>query len=58
VRLAKHLIDDRTDLMRYRLFMPLRVGRLFAAVGATHWYGNRGLLALLKQDRYRLTRIR
>ena len=54
---ARHLIDDRTVLMHYRLFMPLREGRVFSAVGATHLYGDRGLLAMLKRDGYRVTRV-
>jgi uncharacterized protein YbaP (TraB family) len=56
-RFAKHLIDDRTALMHYRLFIPLREGRVFAAIGATHLYGSRGLLAMLGHDGYKVTRI-
>ena len=54
---AKHVIDGRTALMHYRLFMPLREGRVFTAVGATHLYGKRGLLALIQQDGYRVTKL-
>jgi uncharacterized protein YbaP (TraB family) len=54
---AKQIIDGRTALMHYRLFMPLRGGRVFAAVGATHLYGKRGLLALIQQDGYRVTKV-
>ena len=54
---AKHVIDGRTALMHYRLFMPLRDGHVFAAVGATHLYGKRGLLALIQQDGYRVTKV-
>ena len=54
---AKHVIDGRTVLMHYRLFMPLREGRVFAAVGATHLYGKRGLLAMIRQDGYRVTKL-
>ncbi|HKU87414.1 MAG TPA: TraB/GumN family protein, partial [Casimicrobiaceae bacterium] len=54
---AKHVIDGRTALMHYRLFMPLREGHVFAAVGATHLYGRRGLLALIQQDGYRVTKL-
>ena len=32
---VRQIIDGRTALMHYRLFMPLRGGRVFAAVGAT-----------------------
>lgn len=56
-QLAKHIVEDRTVLMHYRLFMPLREGRVFAAVGAAHLYGRRGLLAMLQQDGYRVTRV-
>ena len=55
--LARHVIDDRTVLMHYRLFMPLREGRVFAAVGAAHLYGSQGLLAMLRRDGYRVTRL-
>ena len=54
---AKHAIDGRTALMHYRLFMPLRDGHVFAAVGATHLYGKQGLLALIRQDGYRVTKL-
>ena len=54
---AKHVIDGRTALMHYRLFMPLRDGHVFAAVGATHLYGKQGLLALIRQDGYRVTKL-
>ena len=54
---AKHVIDGRTALMHYRLFMPLREGRVFTAVGATHLYGKQGLLAMIQQDGYRVTKL-
>ena len=56
-RLVKHMILDRTALMHHRLFLPLRSGRVFVAVGALHLYGEQGLLALLREDGYRLTRV-
>ncbi|MBK9607692.1 MAG: TraB/GumN family protein [Betaproteobacteria bacterium] len=56
-RLIKHMILDRTALMHHRLFLPLRSGRVFVAVGALHLYGEQGLLALLREDGYRLTRV-
>ena len=56
-RLLRHIIHDRTALMHHRLFMPLRKGRVFVAIGALHLPGERGLLALLHDDGYRLTRV-
>ena len=53
----RHIIDGRTGVMHHRLFMPLREGRVFAAVGAAHLYGNKGLLAMLERDGYRVRRI-
>ena len=55
--LVKHIIHDRTAVMHYRLFVPLRAGGVFVAMGASHLSGPRGLLALLRQDGYRVTRI-
>lgn len=54
---ATHVIDGRTVLMHHRLFMPLREGRVFAAIGAAHLYGRNGLLAMLQKDGYRVTKI-
>ncbi|MBK7472549.1 MAG: TraB/GumN family protein [Betaproteobacteria bacterium] len=51
------MILDRTALMHHRLFLALRSGRVFVAVGALHLYGEQGLLALLREDGYRLTRV-
>jgi uncharacterized protein len=56
-QIAKHVIDDRTVVMHHRLFMPLREGRVLVAIGAAHLYGERGLLAMLQRDGYRVTRI-
>ncbi|MEP7085667.1 MAG: TraB/GumN family protein, partial [Betaproteobacteria bacterium] len=56
-QLARHLIVDRTALMHHRLFMPLRKGRVFVAIGALHLYGENGLLALLSADGYRLQKL-
>ena len=56
-QLAKHLIEDRTIVMHHRLYFPLRQGRVFVAVGAMHLHGESGLLALLRQDGYAVTRM-
>ena len=56
-QLAKHVIEDRTSSMHDWLFTPLREGRVFVAIGASHLGGDKGLLALLAQDGYRITRI-
>jgi uncharacterized protein YbaP (TraB family) len=55
--LARHVVTDRTALLHHRLFMPLRDGRVFVAVGAMHLQGEHGLLALLVEDGYRVTRL-
>ena len=55
--LKRHLIDDRSALMAHRLFLPLREGRIFVAVGALHLYGDRGLLALIAEQGYRVRRL-
>ncbi|MBI4989157.1 MAG: TraB/GumN family protein [Rhodocyclales bacterium] len=54
---TRHLIHNRTLLMHHRLFMPLRGGGVFVAVGASHLYGSQGLLSLLRKDGYRVTRL-
>ena len=56
-RLIRHIIHDRTALMHHRLFMPLRNGRVFVAIGALHLYGDEGLLALLRDDGFRVSKI-
>ena len=55
--LTRHLIDNRSVQMAHRLFLPLRAGRVFVAVGALHLYGTRGLLALLKAQGYRVSMV-
>ena len=55
--LIEHIIHGRTALMHHRLFVPLREGRVFVAIGAMHLQGRKGLLAMLRQDGYRVTRV-
>ncbi|HTQ76474.1 MAG TPA: TraB/GumN family protein [Burkholderiales bacterium] len=53
----KHVVRDRNAAMAHRLFLPLRRGRVFVAVGAMHLYGDAGILRLIEQQGYRLTRV-
>lgn len=55
--LARHLVENRSVQMAHRLFLPLRNGRVFVAVGALHLYGKRGLLALLREQGYAVRRV-
>lgn len=55
--LFKHLIVDRNVLMAHRLHVPLMRGGVFVAVGALHLEGNQGLLALIRQQGYRIVRL-
>lgn len=55
--LLKHLITDRNILMAHRLHLPLARGRVFVAVGALHLQGRDGLLALIRRQGYRITRL-
>ena len=45
------MISGACSPSRYRLFIPLRAGGVFVAMGASHLSGPRGLLALLRQER-------
>ena len=55
--LYRSVVENRTVVMAHRLFIPLREGRAFVAVGANHLYGERGLLALIEEQGYRVTRV-
>jgi len=53
----RHLVDNRSVVMAHRLHLPLRAGRVFVAVGATHLRGEQGLLRLIERQGYRLSRV-
>ncbi len=55
--LTRALVEGRSVLMAYRLFLPLKRGGVFVAVGALHLYGAKGLLAQLRGQGYRLRRV-
>jgi len=55
--LTRRLVDDRSVQMAHRLFLPLRSGRVFVAVGASHLHGKRSLLALLREQGYHIRRV-
>jgi uncharacterized protein len=55
--LFRLVVENRSMVMAHRLFMPLREGRAFIAVGANHLYGGRGMLALIEQQGYRVARV-
>ena len=55
--LTKHIVDNRSVVMAHRLFMPLRRGRVFVAIGADHLYGEKGVLRLLQKQGYRVARV-
>ena len=52
--LTRHLIDNRSVVMAHRLFMPLREGSVFVAIGVDHLYGEKGVLRLLQKQGYRV----
>ena len=55
--MTKRVVHDRSVVMAYRMQRELRRGDAFVALGALHLYGNRGVLALLEQDGYRVVRV-
>jgi len=55
--LTRHIVENRSVVMAHRLFVPLREGRVFVAIGADHLYGEKGLLRLLQKQGYRVTRV-
>ncbi|HUL93028.1 MAG TPA: TraB/GumN family protein [Burkholderiales bacterium] len=55
--LFKRIIENRSIVMAHRLFVPLREGGAFIAVGANHLYGTGGMLALIESQGYRVERV-
>ncbi|BAL26448.1 hypothetical protein AZKH_4168 [Azoarcus sp. KH32C] len=53
----KKIIEDRSVTMAYRLQAHLRRGHTFAAVGALHLYGEKGMLKLLQDDGWQVRRL-
>lgn len=54
--LQQRVVRNRSVVMAHRLFIPLREGRNFIAVGADHLYGDDSVLALVRAQGYRLAR--
>lgn len=55
--LFRSVVENRSVVMAHRLYLPLREGRAFIAVGASHLYGERGILALIAGQGYRVERV-
>ena len=56
-RLERRLLDERNARMAERMQPQLQRGGAFVAIGALHLYGARGVLELLRQRGYRVTRV-
>jgi hypothetical protein len=54
--LFRRVVRNRSIVMAHRLFMPLREGRAFVAIGANHLYGEEGVLRLIEKQGYRVER--
>lgn len=55
--LFQRIVENRSIVMAHRLFVPLREGSAFIAVGANHLYGEGGMLALIEKQGYRVERV-
>ena len=55
--LMRRLLHERNARMAERSEARLREGGAFIAVGALHLYGDTGVLALLEQRGWRVTRV-
>jgi hypothetical protein len=54
--LFRRVVRNRSIVMAHRLFMPLRQGHAFVAIGANHLYGREGVLRLIEKQGYRVER--
>jgi hypothetical protein len=54
---VKRILQDRNVVMAFRMQRQLRKGGAFVALGALHLYGKKGVLALLVEDGWKVTRI-
>lgn len=54
--LFRRVVRNRSIVMAHRLFMPLREGSAFIAIGANHLYGEEGVLRLIEKQGYRVHR--
>jgi len=54
---TKRVVFDRSVVMAFRMQRQIRKGNAFVAVGAMHLYGPNGVLALLEQDGYHVSRV-
>lgn len=55
--LYRRLLEDRNHLMVERMMPRLKAGKAFVAVGAGHLPGNEGILALLAERGYQISRV-
>ena len=55
--MTKRVLYDRSVVMAFRMQRQLRRGNAFIALGALHLYGEKGVLALVEEDGYRVSRV-
>ena len=55
--LFRRVVENRSIVMAHRLYLPLREGGAFVAVGANHLYGEDGMLAMIEKQGYRVERV-
>ena len=54
---VKRILHDRNVVMAFRMQRQLRKGEAFVALGALHLYGEKGVLALLLEDGWKVARV-